>query len=122
MSSIPTPTGFEGASAVSRLPVRGLRERLRCPLLVASPILPVSLPAELAHDRPDILEAQAELHAASAAIGVATANLYPHLTISAAAAIPGSLVLAGGTLWSAASGLTGPLFHGGAPIRAADEG
>lgn len=76
--------------------------------------LPVSLPAELAHDRPDILEAEAELHAASAAIGVATANLYPHLTISAAAAIPGSLVVAGGTLWSAAAGLTGPLFHGGA--------
>jgi NodT family efflux transporter outer membrane factor (OMF) lipoprotein len=75
--------------------------------------LPVSLPAELAHDRPDILEAEAELHAASAAIGVATANLYPHLTISAAAAIPGSLVTAGGTLWSAAAGLTGPLFHGG---------
>jgi NodT family efflux transporter outer membrane factor (OMF) lipoprotein len=75
--------------------------------------LPVSLPAELAHDRPDILEAEAELHAASAAIGVATANLYPHLTLSAAAAIPGSMLVAGGPLWSAAAGVTGPLFHGG---------
>jgi NodT family efflux transporter outer membrane factor (OMF) lipoprotein len=73
--------------------------------------MPVSLPAELAHDRPDILEAEAELHAASAAIGVATANLYPHLTVSATAAIPGALV-SGGTLWGAAAGLTGPLFHG----------
>jgi membrane fusion protein (multidrug efflux system) len=39
MSSIPTPTAFEEASAVSRLPVRGMRERLRRPLLVAFPIL-----------------------------------------------------------------------------------
>jgi outer membrane protein TolC len=75
--------------------------------------LPVSLPAELAHDRPDILQAEAELHAASAAIGVAAANLYPRLTVSGAAAIPGALV-SGGALWSAAAGLTGPLFHGGA--------
>jgi len=76
--------------------------------------LPVSLPAELAHDRPDILEAEAELHAASAAIEIATANLYPHLTVSATGAIPGTLLAGGGTLWSVMAGLTGPLFHGGA--------
>lgn len=80
--------------------------------------LPVSLPSEVAHDRPDILAAEAELHAASAAIGVATANLYPQLTLSAsltqAAAGPGSLLEAGSTLWSIAGGLAGPIFHGGA--------
>lgn len=105
MSSIPTPIAFE-AAATSQLPARGLRERLRRPLLLAVPAvlalgpadwiapdfdladftlpssLPVSLPAELAHDRPDILEAEAELHAASAAIGIATANLYPHLKLN----------------------------------------
>ena len=79
--------------------------------------LPVSLPSELAHDRPDIRGAEAELHAASAAIGVATANLYPHLTLSAsltqAAAGPGSLAEAGSTLWSIGAGLAGPIFHGG---------
>lgn len=79
--------------------------------------LPVSLPAELAHDRPDILEAEAELHAASAEIGVATANLYPHLTLSAsltqAAENPGSLAEPGSVFWGIAAGLTGPLFHGG---------
>lgn len=72
--------------------------------------LPVSLPSELAHERPDILEAEAQLHAASADIGVATADLYPHLTLSA------SLTQAGpgiGTLWGLAAGLTGPLFDGG---------
>ncbi len=80
--------------------------------------LPVSLPSELAHDRPDIRGAEAELHAASAAIGVATANLYPHLNLSAsltqAAAGPGSLFAAGSTLWSIGAGLAGPIFHGGA--------
>jgi NodT family efflux transporter outer membrane factor (OMF) lipoprotein len=76
------------------------------------PDLPVSLPSEVAHDRPDILEAEAQLHAASAAIGVATANLYPHLQLSAAlteaTTEPGV-----GALWGVAAGLTGPIFHGG---------
>lgn len=85
---------------------------------VLPPDLPVSLPSELAHDRPDILGAEAELHAASAAIGVATANLYPHLNLSAsltqAAAGPGSLFAAGSTLWNVGAGLAGPIFHGGA--------
>jgi NodT family efflux transporter outer membrane factor (OMF) lipoprotein len=71
---------------------------------------PVSLPSELARERPDILEAEAQLHASSAAIGVATADLYPHLQLSA------SLTQAGpgiGTLWGLAAGLTGPIFDGG---------
>jgi outer membrane protein TolC len=37
--------------------------------------LPLTVPSELVHDRPDILAAEAQLHAASAAIGVATAQL-----------------------------------------------
>jgi NodT family efflux transporter outer membrane factor (OMF) lipoprotein len=73
--------------------------------------LPVSVPSELARQRPDILEAESQLHAASAAIGVATADMYPHLTLS------GSLAQAGpggiGTLWGIAGALSGPLFHGG---------
>ena len=72
--------------------------------------VPVSLPSEVARERPDILEAEAQLHASSAAIGVATADMYPHLTLSA------SLTQAGpgmGTLWGLAAGLTGPIFDGG---------
>jgi NodT family efflux transporter outer membrane factor (OMF) lipoprotein len=74
--------------------------------------LPVTLPSDLAHDRPDILEAESQLHAASAAIGVATADLYPHLNLS------GSLTRVGpapgmGTLWGLAAGLTAPIFNGG---------
>ena len=44
--------------------------------------LPVSLPSSLARQRPDIRSAEEQLHAASAAVGVATANLYPHVTLS----------------------------------------
>ncbi|APG03702.1 RND transporter [Luteibacter rhizovicinus DSM 16549] len=74
--------------------------------------LPVTLPSDLAHDRPDILEAESQLHAASAAIGVATSDLYPHLSLS------GSLTRVGpapglGTLWGLAAGLTAPIFNGG---------
>ncbi len=79
--------------------------------------LPVSLPSEVARNRPDILEAEAELHAASAAIGVATADLYPHLTlsgfISQAASGASSPLGAGNALWSIGAELAGPLFHGG---------
>ena len=45
--------------------------------------LPVSLPSELVHQRPDIQAAEAQLHAASAEIGIATAQLYPQITLSA---------------------------------------
>lgn len=80
--------------------------------------LPVELPSELARRRPDILQAEAELHAASAAIGVATGDLFPRLaltgSIAQAASGPGSLAAASATLWSLAAGLTGPAFHGGA--------
>jgi NodT family efflux transporter outer membrane factor (OMF) lipoprotein len=71
---------------------------------------PVSLPSELARDRPDILEAEAQLHASSAAIGVATADMYPHLQLSASLAQAGPGI---GTLWGLAAGLTGPIFDGG---------
>jgi NodT family efflux transporter outer membrane factor (OMF) lipoprotein len=45
--------------------------------------LPVSLPSELVHQRPDILAAEAQLHADSAAVGVAVAQMYPTITLSA---------------------------------------
>jgi NodT family efflux transporter outer membrane factor (OMF) lipoprotein len=72
--------------------------------------VPVSLPSELARNRPDILAAEAQLHAASAAIGVATADMYPHLTLSASLTGAGPGV---GTLWGIAGALAGPLYAGG---------
>jgi NodT family efflux transporter outer membrane factor (OMF) lipoprotein len=79
--------------------------------------LPVSLPSELVHQRPDILAAEAQLHVASAQIGVATAQLYPSITLSgsvgAAGLDPGHLFTPEGLLWSIAGGLAEPVFDGG---------
>jgi NodT family efflux transporter outer membrane factor (OMF) lipoprotein len=79
--------------------------------------LPVSLPSELARRRPDILAAEAQLHAATAALGVAQANLYPHITLSAStgqqAATLAHLFDASSNVWNLAAGLVAPIFDGG---------
>ena len=79
--------------------------------------LPLTLPSEFVRARPDILAAEAQLHAASAAVGVATAQLYPSLTLSGSWTTTGTtrsdLFSANSDVWSIASGLTAPLFHGG---------
>jgi NodT family efflux transporter outer membrane factor (OMF) lipoprotein len=81
-------------------------------------VLPVAVPSELVHSRPDILEAEAKLHAATADVGVATANLYPNISISASlnqgAIKPEDLLEYNSSGWSIAAGLTAPIFHGGA--------
>jgi NodT family efflux transporter outer membrane factor (OMF) lipoprotein len=79
--------------------------------------LPVSLPSELVHQRPDIQAAEAQLHAASAQVGVATAQLYPTITLSAGISASqlnaGNLFNPSGLVWSLAAGLTQPVFDGG---------
>ena len=79
--------------------------------------LPLSLPSALAHDRPDIRAAEAELHAATAEIGVATARLYPDVNLTASlgqtANVFGHLFDGANTVWSLATGLTAPIFTGG---------
>jgi NodT family efflux transporter outer membrane factor (OMF) lipoprotein len=80
--------------------------------------LPLSLPSALAHQRPDILAAEARLHADSAAIGVATARLYPDFTLSASlgqqAPDSGALLRSASRFWSLAADLSAPILHGGA--------
>lgn len=80
--------------------------------------VPVSVPSDLLQQRPDVLAAEASVHAASAQVGVATANLFPHISLSAAlgsaAFKPANLFTASGSIWSAGVSLTQPIFHGGA--------
>jgi NodT family efflux transporter outer membrane factor (OMF) lipoprotein len=80
--------------------------------------LPLSLPSDLVRQRPDILASEAQLHAASAAIGVATAQLYPSLTLTGAlteqAISVDTLFHGAGAVWTIGGNLTAPLFHGGA--------
>ncbi len=88
----------------------------------------VSLPSELVRQRPDILAAEAQLHAASAAIGVATAQLYPNITLTASIAqealVPNQFFAQPSNVWAFGAGLTAPLFEGGtllAQKRAAED-
>jgi len=80
--------------------------------------LPLSLPSSLARQRPDIRSAEELLHAASAAVGVATANLYPQVTLSGqygtTAMRIGDLFRPGSAVWGFGAGLLQPVFHGGA--------
>ncbi|MBS0420976.1 MAG: efflux transporter outer membrane subunit [Proteobacteria bacterium] len=79
--------------------------------------LPLVVPSSLVHQRPDILAAEAQMHASSAAIGVAVGRLYPTLLLSAAvdptALTPGTLFEGPNLDWNVLSGITAPLFHGG---------
>ncbi|MDB6160136.1 MAG: efflux transporter, outer rane factor lipoprotein NodT family [Gammaproteobacteria bacterium] len=79
--------------------------------------VPLTLPSQLVHQRPDILSAEAQLHAASAQIGIATAQFYPDITLSAGASASslngGDLFSPAGLVWSIAAGLTQPVFDAG---------
>ncbi len=78
--------------------------------------LPVSLPSSLVRQRPDIRSAEELLHAASATVGVATANLYPQITLSAQygteTAQIRDLFRPGTAVWGIGAGLLQPIFHG----------
>jgi NodT family efflux transporter outer membrane factor (OMF) lipoprotein len=79
--------------------------------------VPVEVPSLLVRRRPDILVAEAEVHAANAEIGVATAAMLPNLTLSASYGVnntsPGDLFAASSPVWNLGAGLTQPIFHGG---------
>lgn len=78
--------------------------------------LPLSLPSKLVEQRPDIQASQAQLHQASAEIGVAIGNMLPQITLTASYGNEvtrlGSLFTGPG-IWSLGAGLVQPLFHGG---------
>ena len=78
--------------------------------------LPVSLPSELVNQRPDILAAEAQMHVASAKIGVATALMFPSFSLDGTFGVSGSnfgnLTAASGKFWSIGPTATIPLFQG----------
>jgi NodT family efflux transporter outer membrane factor (OMF) lipoprotein len=79
--------------------------------------LPLSLPSELARQRPDIRAAEALLARAGARVGVATANLYPQITLSATGGslttTPGDLFAGGTGFYILGASLAQPIFRGG---------
>ncbi len=80
--------------------------------------LPISLPAALIKQRPDIQASQALLHVASANIGVATANLLPEVTLTGnngyVSSSLANFISKKNNVWSFGAKLMQPVFHGGA--------
>ncbi len=105
------------AVLAGRYPNQAPSEKFELSSLKLPTELPVSLPSELVAQRPDVLQAEANMHAASAQIGVAVANRLPNIQLTANA---GSTALAIGQVfgsgtgfWSLGAGLTAPIFEGG---------
>jgi NodT family efflux transporter outer membrane factor (OMF) lipoprotein len=85
--------------------------------LALPPDLPVSLPAKLIEQRPDIRAAEAQLHAANAQVGVAAAAMLPQFSITGEyggnATQITQMFSSGGPFWSLYGNVTQPLFQGG---------
>jgi len=79
--------------------------------------LPVSVPARLVAQRPDVRASEATAHAAAANVGVATALMLPQISLSASIGTSdsdiGNLFSPGTGIWSLAGALTQPIFRGG---------
>ena len=80
--------------------------------------LPLSLPSSLVAQRPDVGQAEANLHAASAQVGIAAANRLPNIQLTANAGSTGlsfaNTFGAGEAFWSLGAAVTAPIFEGGA--------
>jgi len=83
--------------------------------------LPLTLPAELVEQRPDVRAAEALLHSATADVGVAVANRLPNITLSAdlgvVATSIGQLFTPGAGFWTLAGNIIQPIFEGGALLH-----
>jgi len=112
----------EFINAISLLlgqPPNALQAELIAPKPVppVPPRVPVGLPSELARRRPDIRQAEAQLHAATADIGVAVANFYPSVTLSGSVGLqstqPWSMYSLNAREFGVGPGITIPIFEGG---------
>lgn len=79
--------------------------------------LPVSLPSSLVQQRPDIRVSEALLHAANADVGVATANMFPQITLTGSygglSTDASDVFSPESVIWNIGAGLTQPIFRGG---------
>jgi NodT family efflux transporter outer membrane factor (OMF) lipoprotein len=100
-------------------PPNALRSELEQakPVPPVPPRVPIGVPSELVRRRPDIRQAEAQLHAATANIGVAVAQFYPSVTLGGSVGIQG---LQAANLWTLNSRQFGlgpsisiPIFEGG---------
>jgi outer membrane protein, multidrug efflux system len=85
---------------------------------VASDHVAVGIPAEMLRRRPDIRQAERKLAAETARVGIATAELYPKLTLNGSIGLEsistGNLLTAASKVFGLAAKAAAPIFHGGA--------
>jgi len=109
------------AALTGQLPSEEPAETFRLADLALPQELPLSLPSKLVDQRPDVRAAEANLHAASAQVGVAIANMLPQITLTATpgtvATDPALLFASGNYFWAIAGGVTQPIFEGGALLH-----
>ncbi len=101
---------------IGHFPSQAVREHLTLASFRLPTSLPVSVPSQLVEQRPDVRAAQAQLHQASALIGVAFANRLPQLSLTAQygtlGLTPAALFTPASTIWTLGAGATQPMFHG----------
>jgi NodT family efflux transporter outer membrane factor (OMF) lipoprotein len=101
---------------IGRFPDARLRDGVTLASLRLPRDLPLTLPSQLVQQRPDVRSAEAQLHQASAQIGVAVAARLPQFNLTAdygSAALTAAALFGPGTIiWSAAASGTQPIFHG----------
>ncbi len=87
------------------------------PIPPTPPEVPVGLPSDLLRRRPDIRRAEAQLHAATARIGVAVADLFPRFSLTGSFGLSANEIAKLGRLdskfWSFGPNLTWPILQGG---------
>ena len=105
----------ELAALTGRLPSEAVSETFDLDSLKLPQELPVSLPSALVAQRPDVRLAEAQLHAASADVGVAIADQLPQFTLTAALSRVGTgfPVLPGTGVWAIAGSASQTLFDAG---------
>lgn len=106
------------ATLTGRTPDQPIDAQFQLDTLQLPTELPVSLPAQLVEQRPDVRAAEEQLHSASAQVGVAIANRLPNVQINAAlggaSERTSQLFTAGSGFWAVGATVTQPLFDGGA--------
>ena len=109
------------ATLAGEFPAQGQSENFELTSLRLPEDLPVSVPADLVTQRPDVRQAEANLHDASAKIGIAEANRLPNITLTAntgsSASALNQLFTSGTGFWSVGADLAAPLFQGGALLH-----
>jgi NodT family efflux transporter outer membrane factor (OMF) lipoprotein len=102
---------------VGRFPNQAPTDKFELSSLTLPQDIPVSLPSKLVAQRPDVLQAEENLHSASAQIGVAEANRLPNLQLTAdagsTALMIGQTFAPGTGFWAIGAQLAAPIFDGG---------